>query len=91
MSGNGIFEWPDGRRYEGDYLDDKKHGNGSFRWSDGRIYSGTWLNGRQHGEGVYINPQGQKRKGFWNCGKREKWLEKNEYDTNQDQYEGPTD
>ena len=46
MSGYGVFDWPDGRKYEGDYLDDKKHGHGTFRWSDGRIYQGTWVNGR---------------------------------------------
>ena len=28
MDGNGIFEWPDGRTYEGEYENDKKHGMG---------------------------------------------------------------
>jgi hypothetical protein len=26
MEGYGIFIWPDGRRYEGNYIDDKKVG-----------------------------------------------------------------
>ena len=40
MDGKGIFTWPDGRRYEGDYLVDKKHGYGVFEWPDGRKYRG---------------------------------------------------
>ena len=30
MEGTGVFTWPDGRKYEGDYVDDKKEGNGVF-------------------------------------------------------------
>ena len=32
MDGRGIFVWPDGSSYEGEYKDDKKHGNGLFKW-----------------------------------------------------------
>jgi len=32
MHGKGIFTWPDGRVYEGDYYDDKKQGQGVFIW-----------------------------------------------------------
>jgi len=32
MHGKGIFSWPDGRVYEGDYVDDKKQGSGVFIW-----------------------------------------------------------
>ena len=35
MEGIGKFRWADGRKYEGEYLDDKKHGNGIFEWPDG--------------------------------------------------------
>lgn len=38
MEGKGVFTWVDGRKYEGEYLDDKKHGYGKFIWPDGRIY-----------------------------------------------------
>jgi hypothetical protein len=40
MEGTGYFTWPDGRRYEGEYIDDKKEGNGVFFWPDGRKYDG---------------------------------------------------
>lgn len=29
-----VFTWNDGRRYEGEYKDDKKHGYGVFEWPD---------------------------------------------------------
>ncbi|MFN9901019.1 MAG: membrane-binding protein, partial [bacterium] len=32
MHGQGVFSWPDGRRYEGEYLQDKKHGFGIYSW-----------------------------------------------------------
>jgi hypothetical protein len=49
MDGRGVFIWPDGRRYEGEYLEDKKAGFGTFYWPDGRKYMGQWQNGKQHG------------------------------------------
>ena len=32
MEGEGEFLWPDGRRYQGGYRDDKKEGYGIFEW-----------------------------------------------------------
>ena len=32
MDGDGIFRWPDGRKYQGQYKDDKKEGYGIFEW-----------------------------------------------------------
>ena len=40
MHGRGIFTWADGRRYDGEYVDDKKEGHGVFIWPDGRRYDG---------------------------------------------------
>ena len=37
----------DGRKYDGEYIDDKKEGYGVFYWPDGRIYKGYWKNGKQ--------------------------------------------
>jgi len=42
MHGKGVFSWADGRKYEGDYFDDKKQGQGIFTWPDGRKYDGEW-------------------------------------------------
>ena len=46
MEGEGLFTWADGRRYEGQYLGDKKHGYGVFTWPDGRKYEGQWKDGK---------------------------------------------
>ena len=43
MHGKGVFKWSDGRKYEGDYFEDKKHGIGHFEWPDGRKYTGQWM------------------------------------------------
>ncbi len=42
MHGKGIFKWPDGRVYEGDYYEDKKHGFGIVKWPNGKVYEGHW-------------------------------------------------
>jgi hypothetical protein len=73
MHGYGVFTWPDGRRYEGEYVDDKKQGRGMFQWSDGRKYIGGWYNGKQHGKGTYVSVNGNQRQGEWHLGKRLKW------------------
>ena len=46
MHGYGIFNWADGRIYEGQYLEDKKEGEGILTWPDGRRYEGPWKAGK---------------------------------------------
>merc|ERR1712032_255157 len=76
MDGNGVFEWPDGRTYDGEYKDDKKHGYGLFKWSDGRMYKGMWKTGKQHGEGLFFNLESNVwQKGIWGEGKRVRWIQ----------------
>ena len=75
MHGQGLYTWQDGRKYEGDYYNDKKHGFGIYTWADGRQYHGMWKDGKQHGEGKYILPSGVQRRGQWRDGVREKWLD----------------
>lgn len=40
MHGKGVYTWKDGRRYEGEYVNDKKQGWGQYIWADGRMYIG---------------------------------------------------
>lgn len=40
MNGTGETVWPDNKRYQGEYLDDKKHGQGIFEWGNGKKYEG---------------------------------------------------
>jgi hypothetical protein len=46
MHGYGVYTWKDGRKYEGEYLLDKKHGKGAYYWADGRKFDGMWGNGK---------------------------------------------
>lgn len=32
MHGSGVYSWKDGRRYEGEYQNDKKEGFGIYTW-----------------------------------------------------------
>ena len=76
MEGKGIFKWPDGRVYEGEYKNDKKDGYGEFEWADGRKYKGYWKNGKQHGEGEFFFPgKNIWKKGIWENRNRIKWIE----------------
>lgn len=45
MHGKGLFAWPDGKVYNGEYINDKKEGYGEFKWPDGKIYKGAWKDG----------------------------------------------
>ena len=75
MEGMGIYIWNDGRKYEGQYKDDKKHGFGVYTWADERCYEGYWYKGKQHGLGKYVVPKDDKTKyGLWEDGKRIEWF-----------------
>lgn len=34
------MEWPDGKKYEGNFKLDKKHGKGKLTLKDGKVYEG---------------------------------------------------
>jgi len=70
----GYYVWQDGRTYEGQYEEDKKHGYGIYTWSDSKRYAGWWHNGKQHGLGVFISKEGKKKLGIWEDGKKLRWL-----------------
>jgi hypothetical protein len=46
MDGQGVLTWRDGKKYEGQFLNDKREGNGTFIWADGRKYIGEWKAGK---------------------------------------------
>ena len=76
MEGYGVFNWPDGRVYKGEYVNDKKEGYGEFEWSDGRKYYGFWKEGKQKGKGKFFNPKTNEwKEGLWEKGKRIEWIE----------------
>ena len=75
----GVFTWPDGKRYEGDYVEDNKEGEGTFKWPDGRVYEGEWKNGKQHGYGRYTTSEDETKFGLWKEGKRARWVNEKKF------------
>ena len=45
MHGEGTFEWKDGRKYVGRYINGEKNGYGEFYWPDKTTYKGSWREG----------------------------------------------
>jgi hypothetical protein len=58
MHGQGLLLWRDGKKYEGNFVNDMRDGMGLFQWGDGRIYDGPWKEGKQHGVGKFTNKEG---------------------------------
>lgn len=46
MHGIGIFQWPNGQIYKGNYEHDKKHGKGQLTLCDGTVMKGRWIEGK---------------------------------------------
>ena len=45
MEGHGVYNWPDGSRYEGDFVNDLKQGcDSKYFWPDGCTYEGEYMN-----------------------------------------------
>ena len=65
VHGRGVSTWPDGNRYEGDFVDGKKHGRGVFTWADGSRYEGDWRDDELTGRGVFTRPDGTGYEGEW--------------------------
>jgi len=59
------MNYPKGARYEGSWLDDKRHGTGSFRDVDGSLYQGEWANGHREGKGAMTYANGARYDGYW--------------------------
>lgn len=38
MDGEGVYVWPDGKRYTGEYKEDLKEGIGKMEYPDGKVY-----------------------------------------------------
>ena len=54
MSGKGVFTWPNGRHFEGEYKEDRRHGKGKLTKNDGTVVQGDWLAGKLTTEEVQI-------------------------------------
>lgn len=57
MHGKGTYIFPNGNRYEGEWMDDMKSGYGILFYVNGEKYEGFWELDKAHGKGTltYIN------------------------------------
>ena len=69
-----MLTWKDGKKYEGNFINDKREGHGVFVWADGRKYIGAWKVGKQHGVGTYISKEGLSKQGEWQNGRKIRWI-----------------
>ena len=54
--GKGVFLWPDGRVYSGEWMNGKQHGKGEYKNKKGLARNGVWENGtRTKWDGDSIN------------------------------------
>lgn len=67
--GKGGLKWTDGRRYDGEWRDDKRCGHGSMVFALGDIFVGHWRDDKRNGLGLYIHgDDGQRYYGFYRNG-----------------------
>jgi len=68
-SGRGAFNFPDGSKYEGDWISSKdgkqmRHGHGRFAdAAEEQIYEGEWADDAMHGRGSFRYASGAKFEG----------------------------
>jgi len=69
---NGRILFPDGIKYEGDFLDWKPNGKGRQIFPDGEKYEGGFKDGLYHGGGTYFRKNGHSMCGDWKDNKPSK-------------------
>ena len=42
-----MFSWPDGKKYDGGWLDGKQHGRAIYTNSKGQVKTGEWDHGKR--------------------------------------------
>ena len=70
MEGQGKLQWPDGRKFKGNYKIDQRVGTGVYFTCKNQLFIGNWLNGKQDGIGIYYDENGEKFVGLWKTGKK---------------------
>lgn len=68
--GPGVLDWPDGRRYVGQFFHGVFDGQATMEWPDGRRYVGQYRMNKKHGDGEFLWPDGRRYCGEWSNGQR---------------------
>lgn len=56
----GTYTFFDGRRYIGEFRDDKRNGQGTYTWRSGWKFVGEWKDGKPNGQGTVTWPDGTR-------------------------------
>lgn len=71
QNGQGVYHFPDGSEYSGEFRDAKLHGQGTYVYAGrGEKYVGEWRNGVINGRGVYHYRSGNRYEGEWRNGRK---------------------
>ena len=62
--------WINGRKYMGDFSEEKLEGYGVFSDLDGSVYKGHWKNSLKHGEGIHTSCTGLDTTEVWENGQK---------------------
>lgn len=68
-NGHGVYVYPSGARYEGNFRDGKIQGEGILYFSDGNKYIGNWVNQYREGKGKMIFTSGDVYRGEFKHGR----------------------
>ena len=64
MDGQGVTKtYANGDKYEGPFVDDKKHGQGILTFANGDKYEGPYVDDKRHGQGIFTFASGNKYEG----------------------------
>jgi len=63
FTGKRRYEWPNGDRYEGDFVEGRRTGKGLLVWPNGDRYEGDFVDDKRTGKGIYLWPNGDRYDG----------------------------
>ncbi len=84
----GMFTYPDGSVYVGEFKNSKPEGWGRIEYVSGEIYEGDWKNDIANGYGTFTTSDGQEYIGIWENGNfvaSKAPVEENTYETTANQ------
>ena len=58
FQGKGTYAWPDGARYDGEWLEGLMHGQGRYLYANGDVYEGGFRRDQRHGVGRLVEGGG---------------------------------
>ena len=58
--GQGIYRWPNGRTYVGEWCDNQMQGEGVESWPNGSRYEGQFKGNKRHGQGTFTWADGRQ-------------------------------